>query len=126
MSRILLGTFAFLFVAATAFAQNGAPPSSAVCAIVATPTKFDHQTVTLDGVVANLRETTSQRGNDYTTFKLQDANGCGSVTIFSWGHPALTDEEPVHVVGLFETEHHSGKYTFQNEVTASQITPRKQ
>jgi hypothetical protein len=48
-----------------------------VCAIVANPVNFDHQTVMLEGMVATLKETTSRRGNDYTTFKLQDRSGCG-------------------------------------------------
>jgi hypothetical protein len=44
--------------------------------------------VALDGVVTSLRETASQRGNDYTTFELKDASGLRAVTIFTWGHPA--------------------------------------
>ena len=116
------------------FAAYGTPasgtPQSAglahitLCAIVAQPGKFDNQGVALDGVVTDLRETTSQRRNDYTTFNLKDAGGCGAVTIFTWGHPPLTEGEPVHVVGLFEIEHHAGKYIFRNEISASQIISR--
>jgi hypothetical protein len=57
------------------------------CEIVAKPASFDHQTVTLQGTATALKETTSRRGNDYTTFKLQGPNGCGAVDIFTWGHP---------------------------------------
>lgn len=110
------------FAAYGTVAQNAPQAGGTVCAIVAAPAKFDHQTVLLDGVVTNLNETTSQRGNDYTTFKLQDASGCGAVTIFSWGHPTLTEGACVHASGLFETEHHAGKYVFKNEVSASSIT----
>ena len=69
-----------------------------VCAIVAKPAGFDHQTVTLQGTVTPLKETTSRRGNDYTTFKLQDPSGCGGVNIFTWGHPALNNGDQVRVV----------------------------
>ena len=74
---------------ATTLCLLGAPVSNAadagVCAIIAKPAAFDHQSVTLQGSVSALKETTSRRGNDYTTFKLQDPSGCGAVTIFTWG-----------------------------------------
>jgi hypothetical protein len=34
-------------------------------------TNFDRQNVSLEGTVASLKETTSRRGNDYSTFKLE-------------------------------------------------------
>ena len=105
----------------------GAPVSNAadagVCAIIAKPAAFDHQSVTLQASVSALKETTSRRGNDYTTFKLQDPSGCGAVTIFIWGHPSLSNGDQVRVEGVFETEHHHGQYTFYNEVQAAKVTP---
>ncbi len=92
-----------------------------VHSIVASPASFDHRNVTLRGNVADLKETTSHAGNDYTTFKLQDASG-SAVTVFEWGHPALTNGSPVRVQGEFETEHHEGRYTFYNEVEATKVT----
>ena len=93
-----------------------------VCAIVAKPSDFDHQTVTLLGTAAALKETTSHRGNDYTTFKLQDASGCGAVNVFGWGHAGMSNGDHVRVDGVFETVHHQGRYTFYNEVEASKVT----
>jgi hypothetical protein len=93
-----------------------------VCSIVTKPTSFDHQSISLQGTVASLKETTSRKGNDYTTFKLQDASGCGSLNIFSWGHPSLSNGDHVRVEGIFETEHHQGQYTFYNEVEATTVT----
>jgi hypothetical protein len=92
-----------------------------VCAIIAKPADFDHAHVTLRGAAADLKETTSRRGDDYTTFKLLDPSGCGALNIFTWGHPTLSNGDRVRVEGLFETEHHQGKYTFYNEVEATQI-----
>jgi hypothetical protein len=94
-----------------------------ICAIVVKPADFNHQTVTLQGVAAALKETTSHRGNDYTTFKLQDPSGCGSVSVFAWGHAAMNNGDQVRVEGVFETEHHQGRYTFYNEVEATKVTP---
>jgi hypothetical protein len=93
-----------------------------ICSIIAQPRSFDHQNVSLQGTVTSLRETTSRRGNDYTIFKLHDP-GCGALNIFTWGHPALTNGGNVRVDGVFETEHHQGRYTFYNEVETTKITP---
>jgi hypothetical protein len=97
-----------------------------VCDIVARPAGFDHQTVTLQGTATAVGETTSRRGNDYTIFKLQGPNGCGTVDIFTWGHPTLSSGEHVRVDGVFETEHHQGHYTFYNEVQATKVVPGSQ
>lgn len=92
-----------------------------ICSMVSKPASFDHQTVTLQGTATALKETTSRRGNDYTTFKLEDPSGCGAVKIFTWGHPTLSNGDHVRVEGVFETEHHQGHYTFYNEVEAAKV-----
>jgi hypothetical protein len=94
----------------------------AIHSIVANPAEFDHQNVTVVGSIADLKETTSHAGNDYTTFQLQDT-GANALTIFIWGHPVLTDGENVRVNGVFETEHRAGRYTFYNEVEAASVVP---
>jgi hypothetical protein len=91
--------------------------------IVTNPPSFDHQTVTLQGTAAAVKETTSRRGNDYTTFKLQDPTSGDSISIFTWGHPTLTSGDHVRVDGTFEKVHHQGQYTFYNEVEATKVTP---
>jgi hypothetical protein len=94
-----------------------------VHSIVNNPTAFDHQSVTLQGIAAAVKETTSRRGNDYTTFKLQDASNGETVSVFTWGHPTLASGQCVQVDGVFETEHHQGSYTFHNEVEATKVSP---
>jgi hypothetical protein len=92
-----------------------------VCAVANNHAKFDHQNVVLTGTVSALKETTSRvEHNPYTTFKLEDGN-C-SVDVFSWGHPALKDGCSVQIEGVFEVEHHQGKYTFYNEVQATSVS----
>ena len=95
----------------------------AICQLVAKPANFDHENVTLQGGVAGLKETTSRAGNDYATFKLQDQGGSCAVSVFTWGHPALTNNDHVRVEGVFEIEHHQGRYTFYNEVQATKVIP---
>jgi hypothetical protein len=115
---LLLGTVGLTITSSTL--SNAA--EIAVCQLMAKPAIFDHQNVTLQGSVEALKETTSRAGNDYTTFKLQDQT-C-AVTVFTWGHPTLANNDHVRVDGVFETEHHQGRYTFYNEVEATKVTPR--
>ena len=115
--RLLAGTTAGLLICLIT-ANAG---EVGVCSLTGSRVSFDHQSVTLQGTVAALRETTSRAGNDYTTFKLQDG-GC-DVNIFTWGHPTLTNGDHVRVEGVFETEHHQGRYTFYNEVEATKVAP---
>jgi hypothetical protein len=90
--------------------------------IVTEPTNFDQQSIIVIGTVADLNETTSNAGNDYTTFQLEDAGG-NTVKIFIWGHPDVRDGERVHVDGEFEAVHHAGRYTFYNELIADRVAP---
>jgi hypothetical protein len=112
-------------VLAIPFLMNMLAPCTAadevICSIVRTPQDFDHKSVTLKGTAINVKETTSRRGNDYTTFKLQDSAGC-AVTIFTWGHPTLNTCDQVSVDGVFETERHQGRYTFYNEIQATKVS----
>jgi hypothetical protein len=93
-----------------------------VCTVANNRAKFDHQNVVLAGRISALKETISQAHNAYTTFKLEDGN-C-SLDIFLWGHPILASGEKVKVEGVFEVEHHQGKYTFYNEVQATTVGPK--
>ena len=113
----LAGTPVILLVTSIANAAE-----VAVCSLAADRASFDHQNVTLQGTAIDVKETTSRRGNDYTTFRLQDStNGSCTVSIFTWGHPTLTNGDQVRVEGVFETEHHQGRYTFYNEVQATKV-----
>ena len=88
-----------------------------VCSLAADPKGYDHQHMNLRGAVTDLKETRSQRGNDYTLFKLQAPGPC-EVKVFVWGHPALHDGDHVCVDGTYTTEVHQGRYTFFDEIQA--------
>jgi hypothetical protein len=117
-----LGAAAFAIVIGLVLSTPAtcAAADEAICSIEKKPQEFDHKSITLKGTPVNVKETTSRRGNDYTTFKLQDAAGC-AVSIFTWGHPTLTTCDQVSVEGVFETEHHQGRYTFYNEIQATKV-----
>ena len=96
-ARLLVATTALLLVS---FLISRATEVT-VHAIAANPRSVDHRSVALQGFATAVTETTSHRGNAYTTFKLRDANGGDAVSIFSWGHPALRDGDHIRVDGVF-------------------------
>jgi len=95
----------------------------AICSLVAKPSNFDRQTITFQGVATAVKKKNSRRGNDYTLFKLQGPSGCGTVDVFIWGHPKLSDGDHVRVEGVFETVHHQDQMVFYNQVEATKIVP---
>jgi hypothetical protein len=113
--------FGLVLLIFAAFEANAADVS--VHAIVTNPGDFNHQPVTVRGLIEGLKETTSRLGNDYTTFRLHDLNSSEALNIFTWGHPALANSEAVQVQGVFEVEHHQGSYTFYNELEATSVAP---
>lgn len=94
-----------------------------VHSIIASPKSFDHHTITLEGTAVAVKKTTSQRGNDYTTFKLQDLNGSETIKVFIWDHPTLSSGQCVHVDGEFDIEYHQDSYTFHDEIEATRVGP---
>jgi hypothetical protein len=110
------GTLAFLGAGAEA-------ADVAICSLVAKLSNFDRQAITFQGTARDVKRKTSRRGNDYTLFKLQGAGGCGTVDVFVWGHPKLSDGDHVRVEGVFETVHHQDKLVFYNQVEATKVVP---
>jgi len=89
--------------------------------ILANPDRFDRQAVTISGTVTNLRERVSGAGNAYYTFDLSD--GKQVIRVFSFGK-APCRAGGATVDGTFEKVKRQGRYTFYNEVTATQVTCR--
>ena len=114
--RIWLG-FSLLLVSVLASAAE-----VSVKALVTTPAHFDGQTVTIRGTAIAVKATVSKKGNPYTTFQVQDANGA-AVKVFAWEHPAVKDGGSVEVAGVFHQVKRVGRYTFYNEVEAQSVRP---
>jgi hypothetical protein len=91
--------------------------------VLARPDAFDGRVVVVEGKASAVDPRTSRRGNDYFTFRLSDETGT-SLKVFSWGKPAFAPGDRVEVSGRFQRERRVGRYSFTNEVEASQI--RKQ
>lgn len=87
--------------------------------LLAEPDKWHGRAVVVSGSVGKLEPRTSQRGNPYYTFRLND--GRQSVTVFSYGTPEVRDGNRVQIEGTFLKVNRVGKYTFQNQVNAIRI-----
>lgn len=86
-------------------------------AVMANPDHFDGKAIVVEGTATNIFFKVSRRGNPYYTFDLTD--GAGSVKVFSFGKPVISDGERVKVFGRFMKVKRAGKYTFYNEIDAS-------
>ena len=114
--RLLAGLFAVLWAAAALAARADLVT---VKDLLAEPDKWHGRAVVVTGSVGKLEPRTSQRGNPYYTFLLND--GIQSVTVFSYGAPEVRDGNRVQVEGTFLKVKRVGKYTFQNQVDATSV-----
>ena len=99
---------------------NAAEPK--ISDILASPAQFDGKTVTVRGMAAAVKETTSRKGNDYTTFRVQDSGGA-PIVIFTFGHLGIRNADCVLVIGVFEKVKNVGPYTFYDEIEAQRVAP---
>ena len=112
-----------LSLALLAPSPSPAPTSAAIgpaqiAAVLANPTSFDTQHLSVSGTVAQLAEKTSKRGNAYATFDLCDGTSC--MHVYSYGHPKLTNGQTVTVNGKFFADKHVGSLDFKNELDADE------
>ncbi|MFN3689405.1 MAG: hypothetical protein ACK4UU_00595 [Fimbriimonadales bacterium] len=93
------------------------PIKTTVAALLKEPDKFHRKLVEVEGEVDDLKKKTSRVGNPYTTFKLDSENK--QVTVFSYGHLPISENDKVVVIGKFYKERRVGRATFTNEIDAS-------
>ena len=93
-----------------------------ICAVSAHPSSFDHQRLTLEGIVAGLAKSTSRTGRKDMTFLLRSPTGCGGVTVYVEGPATLSNGDHLQVEGIFEMERRQDGSTFHNEMHATKIT----
>gem|GEM_PF-1900594 len=112
--RIVTVAAALLLLAAS---PSPAPATTAIAAILANPTSFDGQHLSVNGTVGQLAEKTSRRGNNYTTFDLCDT---ACIHVYSYGHPKIANGQPLTVSGKFFADKHVGSLEFKNELDADE------
>ncbi len=87
--------------------------------ILADPDRFDGKFVTLTGKVTKVKPRISQKGNPYYTFDLHD--GRRGITVFSFGEPPCNENVPATVEGQFQKVKRQGRYTFYNQMDATNV-----
>jgi len=90
-------------------------PRVSIGALLAHPETYDGQNVAILGTVENARLATSPGGSDYEVFKLCD-KVC--VSVFTRGHPLLSEGQKKSIRGTFVWVKHVGAATVHNEVEA--------
>jgi hypothetical protein len=120
MRTLLLITLCALVWSGTVAQQQKPKPTpikTTVAALLKEPDKFHRKLVEVEGEVDDLKKKTSRAGNAYTTFKLDSESK--QITVFSYGHLAISEDDNVVVIGKFYKERRVGRTTFTNEIDAS-------
>jgi hypothetical protein len=98
-----------------------AAETDVVCKVTADPSKFDHQLLTIEGVVGWLHKGTSRNGRKDMTFYLTSPRGCGGVVVYTQEPATWTQGDRIRVEGTFEMENRREGLIFHNEVQAAKI-----
>jgi len=89
--------------------------------IVAKKDSYDGKEVSVSGKISNLKFKTSNGGSKYTTFVLVGESG-GRINVLISKHPKLKPTQKVRVTGIYRKVNKTGKYTFRNQIEASEVT----
>jgi hypothetical protein len=90
-------------------------PRGSISALLAHPESYDGQSVAIAGRVQKVELNTSPGGSDYEVFQLCD-KAC--VSVFTRGHPLLSEGQRKSLRGTFVSVKHVGANTVHNEVEA--------
>ena len=99
--------------------SNAALTSVRVPDILANLQQFDGKTVTIRGTAGAVKQPVSKKGNAYTTLRVKD--GGAEITVFTFGHPNILNDDCVEVTGVFSQVTQVPPYIFYNEIKASTI-----
>jgi enterochelin esterase-like enzyme len=93
------------------------------CSVALSPSKFNHQRLTLKGMAVGVKKSASRTGSKEMTFLLTGPAGCGSLIVYFQGLATLSNGDHIEVEGTFETRHLRDGSIFNNEMQATKITP---
>ena len=97
--------------------RAGAQEQVTVQALLNEGKRYDGKQVVLLGVVRDLREKVSRKGNPYYTFKIGE--GKQSVSVFGYGKATVKEGDRVRVTGKFAVEKRVAYATYRNEIDVS-------
>jgi cytochrome c-type biogenesis protein CcmE len=76
--------------------------------------KYDGKQVVLVGIVRDIKEKVSKKGNPYYTFKIGE--GKQTVSVFGYGKATVKNGDKVRVTGKFAVEKRVAYATYRNEI----------
>jgi RecJ-like exonuclease len=113
---LLLRLFIFLLITVLSYNCTDAQVVT-ISEILSDPDKYHLKTVLVKGEVLDVKHKVSKRGNPYTVFALSD--GTSAIKIFTFGTPEINRGDRVKVKGIFYKVRYVGRYTFYNEIDAT-------
>jgi RecJ-like exonuclease len=113
---LLLRLFIFLLITVLSYNCTNAQVVT-ISEILSDPDKYHLKTVLVKGEVLDVKHKVSKRGNPYTVFALSD--GTSAIKIFTFGTPEINRGDRVKVKGIFYKVRYVGRYTFYNEIDAT-------
>ena len=96
--------------------------NTTVSSIIANASEFDGKEVCVEGSVSDLEFKTSQKGDPYVTFSVNDEN-FQSLTVFSFGSLQIKEGDKVKVSGRYYVVKRVGiiTYSYYNAIDASSV-----
>jgi hypothetical protein len=121
----LLFTFAIIYLLFIPTTAPGQAIKTTLAEILQNPDKYDGKMVQVEGKVVSLNFRSSKKGNAYTTLKLTDLQK-NTLSVFSFGTLSIKEDDTVKVMGRFQkVKHVPPRYTFYNEIDASEGSVEK-
>jgi len=123
LSVLLWGNFSDAAVPWQFFIPNepSKPVETPAEKILADKNSYDGKEVSVSGTVSGVKFKTSKGGKDYTTFTLIGEPG-GRLKVFIWGKLKLHGGQKIRVTGKYYKVKKVEKYTFRNQIEATDIT----
>jgi len=114
---LLFRFFIFLLITILSFYSCTDAQVVTISEILSNPDKYHLKTVLVKGEVLDVKHKVSKRGNPYTVFAVSD--GTSAIKIFTFGTPEINRGDRVKVKGIFYKVRYVGRYTFYNEIDAT-------
>ncbi len=104
------------FIGACALLTAPVLAADSIDAIIANPSAFDGKSVQVHGTVADVKQKTSRKGNDYTLFDVCETK---CVHIYARGKVGVNDGATVTISGTFTAVKHMGNFDITNQIEAN-------
>jgi len=117
LNLLFLFHFVLLFITVLNFYTCTNAQVLTISEIINNPDRYHLKNVKVKGEVLDVKHKISRKGNEYTVFVLFD--GGARIKVFTFGSPQINVGDKVKVEGVFYKVKYVGRYTFYNEIDAT-------